>query len=142
MMNCCHMLNVYGQQIQTLLAVIFTMLACSKIAKKHREETAYTAVVGISLLCIVNIVLSGPVNQIIGMLNASNHIVNALWGAVVYAAIITALLMVVGKALKIKKVNPKHLAICFFVGIALANLAGMLIAQQCSAKPAKHHKQG
>lgn len=140
MIDFCHQMNVYGQQIGTLLAVIFTMLAFSKVGKKHREETAYTAVVGISLLCLVNIFLSGPLGHVMNLVKtSSNSFVHVLWSFVVATVIITVLLMIAGKPLKVKSVVPKSLAICFFVGIALANLVGMAINNQCSA-PAKATK--
>lgn len=140
MMDLCHQMNVYGQQIGILLAVIFTMLAFSKVGKKHREETAYTAVVGMSLLCLANIFLSGPLDHVMDIVKASNNsFVHLLWSSLVSAVIITVLLMIVGKPLKVKSVVPKSLAICFFVGIALANLVGMAVNNNCSA-PAKAAK--
>lgn len=131
MMDFCHQLNVYGQQIATLLAMIFTMVAFSKVGKKHREETAYTALVGLSLLCIVNIVLAGPIGSVINLVHDS-EVLHALWGAVIAAVIVTVLLMVAGKSLKVKVMPPKTVAICFFVGVALANFVGMAIDRQCA----------
>lgn len=141
MMNLCHQLSFYNQEILTLLALVFTMGALSKIAKKHREETAYTALVGVSLMSLVNVFLDAPLSAVVKLVKSpENSLVHALWISVVATVIIVALLMLVGKILKVKAVAPKTLAICFFVGIALANLVGMAINHSCSAPKTEKHK--
>ncbi len=140
MIDICHQLNVYGEQVGTLLAAIFTMVAFSRIAKKHREETAYIALAGMSLLCLVNIILAEPLHNVISLVQGSEAL-HILWSSAVAAVIITVLLMIVGKTIKAKAMPPKTLVICFFIGIALSNFVGMFINSSCTppAKNAKHH---
>ena len=138
MMDFCHQMNMYSLQVGTLLGIIFTMIAFSRIAKKQRDETAYTALVGVSLMSLVNLFLYKPLGHVID-LAPSSYLVTPLWSAVVSALVITALLTAVGKALKVKAMPPKTIALCFFVGIAAANFVLAGVDKHCSA-PAKSSK--
>lgn len=132
MMNICHQMSIYSQQFGILLAMGLTMLAFSRIGKRHREETAYTALAGVSLMCLVNVFLSGPLSTVMDLVNCSgNAIIHVLWTSVVMAVIITILLMIIGKSLKVRAMEPKTLAICFFVGLALASFIGNAIENNC-----------
>jgi hypothetical protein len=140
MMNLCASINVYSQQMGTLMAMGFAMLAFTKLGKKSREEAAYISFVGLSLMCLCNIFLSEQISNIVNAFNvSSNGLPHALCISVIAAALITALLMVVGKHLKIKATPAKTLLMCFFIGVALANLVGLAINNNCSA-PAKTEK--
>lgn len=142
MMNLCHQFSVYQEQIRTLLAIIFTMVAFSKVAKKNRTESAYTSVVGVCLLVLANIILAGPIGHVIDAVHNSNDFLNCVSGAVIAAVIITALLMLVGKLLKVKAMPPKTLFICFLIGVGLANIIAVATGNHCAAssKAAKSSK--
>lgn len=145
MMNLCHQLNVYGMQIATLLSIVFTMIAFSQIGKKGRSDSAYITFVGMSLMCLVNIccgVMLGHLSDSLSAITGHNVFVDAIQGGVVAAVIITALLMIVGKPLKVKAMLPKTLFLCFFVGIALSNLVGVVVDQQCAASVKTEKSRG
>ncbi len=140
MMNLCASINVYYQQIGTLLVMGFSMLAFTNLGKKSREEAAYISFIGLSLFCLCNIFLSEQMTNILNTLNVpSSGMSHGLCMSVMLAAFVTACLMVAGKHLKVKSTAPKTLFICFFVGAVVSSLALLVIDNNCSA-PAKTEK--
>ncbi|MFT6765792.1 MAG: ABC-type Fe3+-siderophore transport system permease subunit [Alteromonas naphthalenivorans] len=142
MMNLCASIIKHGDILATLLGIVFTMIALSKLGKKSREEAAYIAVVGMSITYLFMVLLPGVNNQLIGLVGCSNILMCRLWNAFVGAGISTALLMGVGKHLKVKATPAKMLFMCFFVGVVAANLVGMGITQQCSASTKTEKSRG
>jgi hypothetical protein len=139
-MNLCAQLQVYGAPFYALLGMALTMLALSRIAKKHREETAYTVFVGLSSAIVANLVIPEVFNSAIELVHMTNQYGQAIYGGAVAAVAATVLLMLLGKPLKVKAVAPKILFICFFLGLGLANIVEVALHNQCHA-PRKASKQ-
>lgn len=135
-MHLCPQLHVYGGAAFTLLGMAFTMLALSRFGKKHRDDTAYTVFVGVSLVTLANILVPGVFNTVINLVHNSNNYLNAISGGAISAVTATVLLMVVGKPLKVKTIAPKTLLICFFVGLALSNLVSGVLLSHCPTSAA------
>ncbi len=142
-MNFCHQFSVYNQEIVTMMAVVFSMLMFSKFGKKSREEAAYISVVGVSLMVLTNLFFANILSSFMCAVDTSSHVfMQPIWTSFVMTVIITVLLMVIGKQLKVKTTAPKVFALCFFVGILAANCVSMCVEKQCSAPTKKAKHQG